>query len=79
LYQSTHSRVASSTSASVFHGPFAVDLLGLVDADRGLGQAVVARVADRLDGLIHAALQQNTLRAHARAYPADWDGVTNVD
>ena len=39
----------------------------------------VVRVADRPDGLIHAELQQNTLRAHARAYPADWDGVTNVD
>jgi hypothetical protein len=44
LNQSTHSSVASSTSARVLQGAVAVDLLGLEEPERGLGQRVDAPI-----------------------------------
>jgi hypothetical protein len=37
---------------------FAVDLLGLEESDRRLGECVVQRVADATDGGINAGIQQ---------------------
>lgn len=48
LYQSTHSAVANSTSASLRQAA-AFDQFGLVQPDRGLQQGVVQRVADGAD------------------------------
>jgi hypothetical protein len=50
-------------------GAVAVDLLGLEEADRALGQGVVVAIADRADGGVDASVDQAAGEREARVLP----------
>src|SRR3954468_12928717 len=51
---------------------FAVDLLGLVEADRGLGKRVVVGVADGSDRRVDAGVDQPLRERETRILSSSW-------